>query len=67
MAQQPQQADQSVEGDRAGDRAHHLDQLEPLVALETVLGVGVLVAVLAVSVVRAQSPTGMRSSSPSGA
>ena len=40
---------------------------EPLVALVTVLGVGALVAVLAVSVVRAQSPTGMRSSSPSGA
>ena len=40
---------------------------EPLVALVTVLGVGVLVAVLAVSVVRAQSATGMRSSSPSGA
>ena len=37
---------------------------EPLVALVTVLGVGVLVAVLAVSVVRAQPPTGRRTSSP---
>lgn len=37
---------------------------EPFVALVTVLGVGVVVAVLAVSVVRAQPPAGTRSSSP---
>ena len=37
---------------------------EPLIALVTVLGVGVVVAVLAVSVVRAQPPTGTRTSWP---